>query len=262
MRPVFYTPVFFCLLCFNPVHSEINIAFIDTGFCPKQIKAHGKDILINEAIDLTGSVKLDCIDKKFDKFAPRFHGQLLIEEFIKYKTNKSLVLRLQPLIIYNARGEQKMEYWIKAIEWVKKNKIDVVVSASGLIGNKKSFEFASMALPSLWFVPSGRSGPEIIKGSALFPQELAPLENLFIIGDYYDGRAILYDQGLLYQKVIDYYFPSGLTGFKGTSRAVAEAAAKALSLCPLKTPALMRQCLKEKSKEYSDNLSGKKVKTY
>lgn len=231
--------------------TPLNIAFIDTGFCPDKIKI--KNVKIKEAIDFTNSVALDC--KKMDQRSPRFHGQLLLEEFFKFYDLKKGSLTVYPLIVFDKNGDQKESFWVNAISWIRNNKIDVVVTASGFYTNKKLI----IELPALWFVPSGRLAPKVKKQASLFPQNLAPQENLFIIGDYHDGKQVLYDQALLYQDKIDYYFPSGKTGFRGTSRAVAEASARALNHCPVKT---MRTCLKKIQKEYFDSLSNRKIQTF
>ena len=237
----------------SEANGPLNIAFIDTGFCPDKIQI--TNIKIENAIDLTGSVKLDCKKMVSNKNSPRFHGQLVLDEFLKYFDNKKKSLHLFPLIVFNEKGDQKKEYWLRAIDWVKENKIDVVVTAAGFITSEK----VVAELPAVWFIPSGRVTPQITKESRLFPQSLAPQKNLFVIGDFYDGQQVLYDQGLLFQDQIDYYFPSGVKGFVGTSRAVAEASARALNLCPLKT---MRDCLKKMQKVYIDNLSQRKIQTF
>ncbi|MBC7537691.1 MAG: hypothetical protein H7281_02630 [Bacteriovorax sp.] len=254
IKLAFLGPVFF--LCFQNnsfALTSLNIAIIDTGFCPDKIKI--ENIKIDNVIDLTESVKLDCSSSKFNIHSPRFHGQLVLEEFLKFFDHKKKSIHFYPLIVFNERGDQKSEYWIKAIEWIKKNKIDVVVTASGFITNDKLVS----ELPAIWFVPSGRVTPQIKKESGLFPQNLAPKENLFIIGDFYAGRQVLYDSGLLFQDKIDYFFPSGEKGFEGTSRAVAEGSARALNLCPLIT---MRECLKKHGVLYNDNLSRRKIQTF
>lgn len=252
-------PTLFFLLLINTAFADLNIAFIDTGFCPTKIKlnkSQSKKITIHSVIDLTGSAKLECSSAKFNKTLPRFHGQLVLEEFLSFFEAKNDQVQIHPLTIFNARGDQLSEYWIKAIDWVKQNKIDLVITAAGLPINS----MPATSLSAVWFVPSGRTGPEITKDTKLFPQQLAPLKNLFLIGDYYDGRQVLYDQALLYQDKIDYYFPSGsMRGFKGTSRAVAEAGARALNLCPISS---MRDCLKTLSKVYFDNLSKRSIQTY
>jgi hypothetical protein len=234
----------------NPLLAEIKIAVIDTGFCSENIKSKYK---IESALDLTSSVKIDC--KKMDKKSLRFHGQLVLEEFLKFYNNKKQILHIYPLIIFNERGDQKKTYWLSAIDWISNNKIDFVLTASGFVTDEKM----TISLPAIWFVPSGRINTQIKDFTTLFPQNLAPKENLFLIGDFYDGRQVLYDQALLYKDKIDYYFPSGTGSFQGTSRAVAEAAALALNLCPITS---MRSCLKKLSKEYFDSLSNNKIQTY
>ncbi len=252
-RPSLFGAALFFILLVNPVFAEVKVALIDTGFCINKVHSQS-NIKVESFIDFTKTVKIDCT--KYDYNNPRFHGQLVLEEFLKFYDNKKLQLHIYPLIVYNLQGDQKKEYWIEAINWIKNNKIDFVLTASGLITKERIVE----NLPGLWFVPSGRITPQIKDQTELFPQNLAPLGNLFLIGDFYDGtRLAIYDHGLLYKDKIDYYFPSGSNGFKGTSRAVAEAAARALNLCPISD---MRACLKKLSKEYVDNLSHKKIQTY
>ena len=247
--------IFVIVLIQNPIKASevINIAFIDTGFCPDII--HKPRVKIEKVLDLTASVRLDCSKIMSNKNSPRFHGQLVLEEFLKFFDNKKSGAHIFPLIVFNQSGDQLPEYWLKAIDWIKKNKIDVVVTASGLITTNKIIS----ELPSLWFVPSGRITPSIKKESGLFPQNLAPQKNMIVIGDFYDGQQVLYDQGLLFQDKIDYYFPAGKGGFVGTSRAVAEGSARAINLCPISN---MKVCLKKISKEYIDNLSRRKIKTF
>jgi hypothetical protein len=244
---------FFLLTNLAFASKDLKIAMIDTGFCTEKIKV--KNIKLEEINDFTKSVKFGGNCSKFDKFAPRFHGQLVLEEFIKYFDHKKKNIQIYPLVVFDEAGNQKKEYWLKAIEWIKKNNIEVVVTAAGFITTEKIVS----ELPGLWFVPSGRVTPQIKKVDSLFPQNLAPMENLFLIGDFYDGRQVLYDQGLLFQDKIDYYFPAGLKGFVGTSRAVAEGSARAINLCPIST---MRDCLKKLEKVYNDNLSRRKIQTF
>lgn len=247
----------------NSAHSALNIAVLDTGFCPNQITSTNPRIKIQAVTDLTSSVKLDCESPAFNRELPRFHGHQLIEEFLKHLVTDKLEINIYPVIIFNAKGLQQKDYWLAGIDWVKKNKIDFVLSASGLITKVAP---SKIQLPGVWFVPSGRTSPHIKKGDGLFPQNLAPAKNLFLIGSYYqydvkNDQNVLYDVGLLYQDKIDYYFPGGSAQFSGTSRAVAEAAARAINLCP-ESISKMRVCLKKQSKVLSDRLNKKAITTY
>ena len=234
--------------------AQTKIAFIDTGFCPNLL---GKvNIKIEKPRDLTNSIDINCNPKTVNLIDSRYHGQMVLLEFLKFfKPKNPSDFVFIPLIIFDKNGNQSKEYWIKAIKWVEDNNVDLVVTASGFATKEKIVS----NLPATWFVSSGRVGAGITPESSLFPQLLAPQKNLFIIGDYYDGRVVLYDQGLIYQDKIDYSFPSGLKGFKGTSRSVAEAAARALLICE---PKKMRECLKSREKIYRDNLSRREVTTF
>jgi hypothetical protein len=252
----------FTLFLTSTAYSAINVAIIDTGFCPQKISSLNKNIKILEVIDFTQSVKLDCQKWTLDDSDPRFHGQRLLQEFLNTIDTKKLHLVIRPIIIFNQLGEQSLDYWLKAIRWVKENHIDIVVSASGLILLENQNSFKEILLSSIWFLPSGRMTPKIKKDTHLFPQALAPRDNLFLIGDYYDGGQILYDQALLYQDKIDYYFPAGTGSFKGTSRAVAIGAGRAINLCSQALSHNFRQCLKLKSKEYFDSISKRVLLSY
>jgi len=254
MREALFGLLFFLsfLISSSNAYSEIKLALIDTGFCLEKITS-SNNIIIEKIIDLTGDLKINCA--KYNPLDGRFHGQLVLEEFLRFYIPKNEKLHIYPIVIFNSSGEQKKDYWLKAIDWVKKENIDIVLTAAGLMGSNK---FVS-SLPAVWFAPSGRMTPKVLGSGSLFPQNLAPLNNLFLIGDFYDGRQVLYDQGLLYKESIDYYFPSGRGHFTGTSRAVAEACAKALNLCSIKT---MRECLLKYSKVYIDNLSHNTIRTF
>jgi hypothetical protein len=235
----------------NP--KSLKIAFVDTGYCLQKIKK--ENIKIHSVIDFTKSVQLDCLSRDNILNSPRYHGQLVIEEFLSFYDNSKRSSQFYPLVVFDSLGEQKKDYWLKAIKWIKSHHIDVVVSAAGLITN----DSLDVQLPAFWFVSSGRISSLINQKTGLYPQNLAPLKNMLLIGDYFDGQSILYDQGLLFQEKIDYYFPSGHKDFTGTSRAVAEASAKAINLCSLEN---IKDCLKHIRKEYIDNISKKSFFTY
>lgn len=252
LGPVLFSSALFTAQVSPP---KVRIALIDTGFCPVKSRA-----VIHPVTDLTESVSFKEVCKKPDLKSPRLHGQHVMLEFLKHADLKKTRIEIFPLVVFDKNGNQKKEYWQKALRWVKDHQMDVVVTAAGfLTGSAEQKELAGTELPALWFVPSGRIGPGIKESTVLFPQSLAPKENLFLIGAYYDGKMVIYDQGLLYKDKIDYFFPSGAGSFTGTSRAVAEAAARALKLCSVSE---MRSCLQKQSKDYIDGFNQKKIRTF
>jgi hypothetical protein len=261
MRPLLFGAVF--LIPSSFAATPLNIAVVDTGFCSDKIQKKSKQHIVQIVKDMTESNKYDCqkITAKELTYAPRFHGQNVLNEFLNYLP-EDISVSIQPMIIYNDKGDQTEEAWMKAIEYIKAQKFDLVLTASGFITDKKLVN----DLPSIWFVPSGRMERKITIKTQLFPQNLAPLENLFVIGDYYDGKVNFYDQALMYQTQIDYYLPSGKKHFSGTSRAVAHALASALKLCydahaPIKALSL-RQCLMNKQVTLFDPVLKKEFKTF
>ncbi len=239
------------------------MAVVDTGFCPAEAKTTSKKHKILPAIDLTGAPAFSCknISKKILDTSGRFHGQKVLNEFLKHLP-KDIEVTIRPLVIYNAKGGQTESAWREAIAYVSKEKLDLVLTASGFIHNEK----LEQELPSIWFVPSGRTERGLSATTVLFPQSLAPKPNIFVIGDYFDGAQIVYDQALLYQEQIDYYFPSGQKDFSGTSRAVAEAAAKALKRCFIPKDVIaahsLRLCLLKSEKVLKDPILKKEFKTF
>lgn len=212
---------------------------------------------------MTGTNGMDCTHVGLKDLieSGRFHGQKVLNEFLHYLPKKR-ALDIYPLVVYDRMGVQSKAGWIKAISFIEKEKIDLVLTASGLITPTPLFS----ELPAIWFVPAGRTERLIDKKTALFPQMLAPKPNLFIIGDYFDGEQIIYDQALLYQDQIDYYFPSGDKRFSGSSRAVAQGMAQALDKCLIEKNLIaahsLRLCLLKKEKILKDRILKREFKTF
>jgi hypothetical protein len=264
MRPLLYGAVFFfILITLNSAHAGLKIAVVDTGFCSEKALIKSKNHVVKPARDMTGTNDYNCkkITDKELKGGGRFHGQNVLNEFLSYLPKK-INLTIYPLVVYDNKGNQTAEGWKKAIDFVETEKIDMVLTASGFISTEKVVK----DLPSIWFVPSGRTERSITSKTVLFPQSLAPTPNIFVIGDYYDGEQIIYDQALLYQDQIDYYFPSGKKDFTGTSRAVAEALAKALQKCFIEKDIIaahsLRLCLLKSAKTLKDPILKKEFKTF
>lgn len=260
-RPLLLGAVFFFSLQLSA--ATINIAVIDTGFCPKAIKSKHTSLTIHDPLDMTGTNNYDCskINSKELHTSPRFHGQHVLNEFISFLPHH-FSASIRPLIVYDKAGNQTAEAWKKSLQYIEANKIDYVLTASGFITDEK----LSTKLQAIWFAPSGRAEKKITQKTQLYPQNLAPLDNLFLIGDYFDGRLNFYDQALLYKDKIDYHLPSGKKYFIGTSRAVAEALARALKLCHKSDEApkaqTFRQCLKKSEITLTDPVLKKEFKSF
>lgn len=243
--------------------AQLKIAVVDSGFCSNlaMVKSKKHEVLL--ALDMTKSNHFDClkISKNELENSKRFHGQHVLNEFLKYLPF-DLEIKIIPLIIYDKFGQQNKKAWENAIRYIESEKIDLTLSASGFVYDKKLVD----KLPSFWFVPSGRVDKFIRKETMLFPQNLAPAKNLMIIGDYFDGATKIYDQSLLYEKQIDYYFPSGNQKFSGTSRAVSMAMARAIEHCFIDkktlSPEGLRFCLRQNEKILKDNILKKEFKTF
>ena len=247
----------------NSSFGALKIAVVDTGFCSDKASILSKKHQVLTAIDLTKSNTYNCkkVTPKELLESGRFHGQHVLNEFLKFMPKK-IAMKITPLIVYDNKGNQTEEAWNKAISFIEDEKFDLVLTASGFITDKKLVG----ELPSIWFVPSGRTEKLITKDTALFPQSLAPKPNMIVIGDYFDKGQIIYDQALMYQDQIDYYFPSGSKSFQGTSRAVAEAMGRALENCFITKDVtqahLLRLCLLKKSKTLKDPILKKEFKTF
>lgn len=264
MRPLLLGAVLLLLSMFSQTaHADLKIAIVDTGFCSQKAITKSKNHIVRSSRDMTGTNNYSCkkVTSNELKTSGRFHGQNVLNEFLSYLPKK-MKLTIFPLVVYDKKGNQTKEAWKKAIEFIEKEKIDVVLTASGFISDEEVVK----ALPSIWFIPSGRAERFITTKTVLFPQSLAPVPNLFIIGAYFDGPQVIYDQALLYQDQIDYYFPSGKKAFAGTSRAVAEAAAKALQNCFIEKDIIaaysLRLCLLKTSKTLKDPILKKEFKTF
>ncbi len=267
-KPLLYGAAFF-LVSFNSSFAAIKMAIIDTGFCPEKISSSKiskkfKSLSILPVVDVTSKTKWNCkkISDQQLLESPRFHGQKVLLEFLKFAPKKEKIT-IKPIVVFDSKGNQTRESWLKAIKLVEKEKFDFILTASGMPAREK----INADLSGIWFVPSGRIERSIKKDTILFPQSLAPLANLFIIGDYSDGKDVFYDQDLLYKDVIDYYFPSGKGQFKGTSRAVSEAMGIALKSCPLtkkelSPPHALRLCLLKNVKVLHDPILKIDFKTF
>jgi hypothetical protein len=220
--------------------ANIQIAIIDTGFCPGKIKTK-KNIVIEKVIDLTSSLDQSYCEK-FDESLPRFHGHLVLKSLIDFLEIPKDKIFITPLVIFDRKALQNKRYWSKIID----KKFNLVISATGLVTDEK----IARPMTSNWFVATPRIGGGIHKRTEVYPANIANQKNIFLVGDYlgdiHDSTKILFDEAQLYQSKIDYFFSSGNAGeLRGTSKAVTEAAARAINFCRKELHNNLRSCLKK-----------------
>jgi hypothetical protein len=216
--------------------APLRVGIIDTGFCANQYKE-----FFNATKQNLGKL---C---QLKRNHPRLHGQLVLEEFLKYAPKD---VELFPIIVFDKKGEQKLSYWKEALKYSEKKKLDVLLIAAGYPTNKR-IAFPKVSITS--FISSGTREGGIKSNTFLYPQELAIMDHLFLIGSYSPSRNLkvndaMVDSRRLYSKKIDYYFGGHAekgSYLNGSSKAAATALGKALSICPVKD---LRPCLKAKIK--------------
>ena len=186
---------------FAKINGKIHIAIIDTGFC-------NQSKIVRPPIDLTNSIKMDC--KKIQEKDRRYHGHFVLKKFLD--NNKRNDLLITPLIVFDKNGIQKQEYWRQAIEWIKANNVDIILTASGL-----KVEKGLGKLPTITVAAAGQVSGKIRRNHKLWPQSFNS-KNLILVGNLIreDQKTIYADQLLLNQKRINYY-----TEEESSSKAVA-----------------------------------------
>ena len=230
--------------------TKLKIAILDTGFCPKKLQPFHPHISIRPPMDFANKAFYSC--DGFDLKNRRYHGHLVLSYLVEQLNPKNQI-EIQPMVIFDSWGKQKIGYWKKALDWAHDHNFDIIIAAAGLPIEKKQ----NYPLKAITFLSSGRSGIGIKANSKLFPQELHLKNQVFLIGSYHPpisqyDKTILEDPKLLYKNEIDYYFSGGLSSdlLRGSSLAVALALRKALNLCEnsFKDHSL-GQCLKKYKKE-------------
>ncbi len=224
----------FCLPVYAAMDGKFHIAVIDTGFC-------NKSPLVRRPIDLTKSVVLNC--NSIDKKNRRFHGHFVLEKFLSHNKRKDITIT--PLIVFDKDGVQKEQYWKNAINWIKKNKVDLIMTASGLKTEK-----SIGTLPALTFAASGQVSGKLRRFHKIWPQSF-PSQKLVLIGNLLkeDGNIYYADNLLLHQSRIDYFVEED-----SSSKAVATALAKVLNRCK---SGPTRDCIKGKSHKITDQVTKK-----
>jgi hypothetical protein len=234
----------------KPNFSEIKVAVLDTGFCPRKLNFKSKNIKVYETEFMMAPFRIPCNRKTL--LGRRFHGHHVLEEFLKNLESKKKI-SIYPIVIFDKSGQQTSKYWDKAFKKVDALQVNFVLLAAGLPLKTKRPELPYLRSQTIHFLAAGKEGVGISKQTKLFPQIHHQKENVFLIGNFYppiksDQRLIL-DSAMLNLKQTHYFFSGGHghSELRGSSKAVATALAKAISLCdlPLKS---FKQCLEKKSK--------------
>ena len=268
-RTVFFLiPLF---LSFSLKAESLKLAVIDTGFCPYQLEAEIKNlnlpIRVERPKDLTKSLDESVQQKlvfcrenfgKLDLELNRYHGQKVVSEFLSHLKVKRDITII-PLIVFDYKGQQTKDAWMQALKIVGEKKVDIVLAASSFLNPDADFK-EHLLSDAVWFVASGQINPFVSKKSTLFPQILAPKEKLILIGDYFDDSFVIFNQSLMYPDVTDYFFSNKGSRFKGSSRSVAIALARALEICPQLVQ--MKSCLASKQQKLTDEILKKDFFTF
>lgn len=216
--------ILFILLAFLPfdlkASQSINLAIIDTGFCYQKFTQH--NILLMPAFDATSSIaNLKCDDST--KNLPRFHGQKVLDTFLKYYHSKKLV-KIFPIIVYDSRAETNEVYWKKTLDYIKSKSFDYAISAVGI---KSSNLKLSETIRPIWFLAAARISPTIQKDDSIFPQNQFKKKNVYLFGSF-DQMGYV-DRGQLNLAEIDLFTKDEDQSFYGSSFAVGKIAALLLN---------------------------------
>lgn len=269
MRLLLFT-IFLISSCLsNSQNQGLKLAIFDTGFCLDKLKSIPANVTIHPVEDLTGTAAYAC--ENLNPRERRYHGQMVLAHFLNTLKNNRKI-DVYPLVIFDGAGKQELRYWKKALMRAKAHGANIFLAAAGhplTVHDLKRAE-GFPEIDAISFVSSGRTGPYIKAGQQLYPQILSPKDNLFIIGSYYPPLMqddLIYDENLLYQDRIDYYFSGGKGDaiLRGSSRAVATALARALNLCEKYFPNRikeLRHCLRSRQRKLMTHDKKKVLKTF
>ena len=220
-----WTGVAFLLLSFSINAKPLSIAIFDTGFCSSKLTDIPKNITVKPSLDVTSSNSDIC--KKFNVKKRRFHGHHILKELLLNLKESKRELVIYPVIIFDRFAQQRDSYWKKAVEFSKKQNVDVLLTAVGLPVMHK----LNLQLLPINFIASGQRGVGIRKDMKLFPHEYLDGSNSILIGNYFGADKgkdnYMINPDLLYKGKINYYFSAN----HGSSLAVAKSLGRAVKIC-------------------------------
>lgn len=225
----------------------MKVAILDTGFCSSKL-TYPKNISIKPSTDLTQSNNFDC--NKLDKINRRLHGNWVLSQFINEIKTK-LPIEISPFIIFDKNAKQSPLFWKRAFQ--RQGDFDLYVIAAGI---KESSLVRSIVIKRPIIVAGATIGNGINYKSKLWPQTQYKNNLVLTIGSYSEKDEFLParpDYTLVNSSEMKFFFSGGGVNdhFKGTSRATATAAARAINHCygDLIKRKNLRECLEKYRKE-------------
>lgn len=174
-----------------------------------------------------GSFPLDC--QNADLNSPRFHGQKVMKTFIEnYKGEKTL--HLYPVIVFDHKGIQTVDYWKMSMPYILKNQIRYLLSATGVPLRTK---ISAMLPKKTHFVlASGRVEPILKEMAYLFPHDFLLEKQRTIVGSQVKlSESTIKDPKTFHPEKVNVWVDEDPSNnFKGSSYAVAKYFADHLSL--------------------------------
>ncbi len=200
----------------------LKLAIYDTGFCPETL-ALKPNIKIQKIVFATKEFKIDCSDKN----SPRLHGHKVLETFVNNYSGKKI--EIYPIVIFDKEGIQKIDYWENAETIVLKNKINKVLSASGVpLKDKVDVKLSSKVF---YYLASGRIEPQLKDMLYLFPRDFLDKKSRTIVGVQTTFKeSILKDPMTFKPEEVDVWEEDSKEKFSGSSYGVTAYTAKNLSI--------------------------------
>ncbi len=157
--------LFLSMISFSLKAESIKVALIDTNFCPEV------GIKIKDRSEPSLKLKKGC----------RTHGQKILEKVLEEK----LPISIELYSVFDPTGQQKREYWEKALRKYNQKYYDLTLMAIGT-----ELKFNDLVLKNFLktkgkkIVAAGQAGRGIERGEALFPQRYYLQDNIILVGGY------------------------------------------------------------------------------
>ena len=213
-----------------------RVAVIDSYFCPQKFYARHN---LRTQFPL-GKRSKDCIAQN-----KAFHGHRLMMELTRNLPNPS---RFEFFLInvFETNGKQNPKTWRRAVEFVNKNAMDLVITASGYFADRS---LQDLVLKPPLLAAAGNAVGALAHRPQLFPQSSAsPQKHLvgaFISLSNSKPLQVFRDPLNMHSEQISFFMPGKRTGaaLSGSSLAVALAARFFLSFC---APQSIESCLRQR----------------